>query len=715
MTRFSLCSAFFWFLLTSTAQAAINRHAIVSQFNPIRNASNLNTPMQVGNGGFAFGADVTGLQTFLPFAIMSSWGWMNDSFPPGKTLEDIENYQGVSWDSHGRPVEYLFGGEPAIEQWLFSNPNRANLGRVGLLFRDSDGSMLRVAEENLTDIHQELDLWSGTITSSFAYNGVKVTVRTYSAQSSSTVGVQITSSLIESGHLGVFLDFPWIDGTASFSAPYVGIWNATNSHTTSLKAGRGLGGNVQAEITHTLVNNTFTTSVGGDLFKISRDSLSAHRYSLLPSKKSETFSLAIDYSPDSPKSIPTPSDISHESEHVWETYWRNSGFIDVATGSTDTRARELQRRIILSRYLMRVNEAGDAPPQESGLVNNGWHGKFHMEMAFWHLAHWALWDNWDLLDRPLTAYSRFLTTSLQRAQKQQGYQSGARWSKMTDPSGRSAPGDTNELLIWQQPHPLVFAEYEYRATKSKDTLQKWLQVVNETANWMAEFAWFNSSTGKYDLGPPMYLVSEDAGPNVTRNPAFELAYWRHGLDLAETWLDRLDEPIPEKWSEVKANLAPLPIENGLYAIYEGLEDNFWTDPAYINTHPALVGLHGWLPLTANVDLEIAKATADKVYTSWNFTNCWGWDYPMLAMSAARNGETEKAMDLLLHPLFKFDDVGMPVSGVRVPTPYFPGSGGLLYAVAMMAAGWDQNSSTNSSPGFPLNGWNVRSEGIKQAM
>lgn len=364
MTRFSLFSAFFWFLLTSTAQAAINRHAIVSQFNPIRNASNLNTPMQVGNGGFAFGADVTGLQTFLPFAIMSSWGWMNDSFPPGKTLEDIENYQGVSWDSHGRPVEYLFGGEPAIEQWLFSNPNRANLGRVGLLFRDSDGSMLRVAEENLTDIHQELDLWSGTITSSFAYNGVKVTVRTYSAQSSSTVGVQITSSLIESGHLGVFLDFPWIDGTASFSAPYVGIWNATNSHTTSLKAGRGLGSNVQAEIDHTLVNNTFTTSVGGDFFKISRDSLSAHRYSLLPSKKSETFSLAIDYSPDSPKSIPTPSDISHESEHVWETYWRNSGFIDVATGSTDTRARELQRRIILSRYLMRVNEAGDAPPQE---------------------------------------------------------------------------------------------------------------------------------------------------------------------------------------------------------------------------------------------------------------------------------------------------------------------------------------------------------------
>ena len=80
---------------------------------------------------------------------------------------------------------------------------------------------------------------------------------------------------------------------------------------------------------------------------------------------------------------------------------------------------------------------------------------------------------------------------------------GARWSKMTDPSGRSAPGEINELLIWQQPHPLVFAEYEYRATKSQETLEKWRDVVNETANWMVDFAWLNASTKFYDLGPPM--------------------------------------------------------------------------------------------------------------------------------------------------------------------------------------------------------------------
>ena len=86
---------------------------------------------------------------------------------------------------------------------------------------------------------------------------------------------------------------------------------------------------------------------------------------------------------------------------------------------------------------------------------------------------------------------------------------------------------------------------------------------------------------------------------------------------------------------------------------------------------------------------------------------------MLAMSAARNGETEKAVEWLLHPLFAFDDVGMPVPASRVPTPYFPGSGALLYAVAMMAEGWD--GSDGAAPGFPAEGWQIRTEELSKAM
>jgi hypothetical protein len=87
---------------------------------------------------------------------------------------------------------------------------------------------------------------------------------------------------------------------------------------------------------------------------------------------------------------------------------------------------------------------------------------------------------------------------------------------------------------------------------------------------------------------------------------------------------------------------------------------------------------------------------------------------MLAMSAARNGAQEKAIDWLLHPEFQFDDIGMPIGGTRVPTPYFPGAGSFLYTIAMMAAGWD-GAKEGNAPGFPSNGWSVRVEGLNRAL
>ena len=244
-------------------------------------------------------------------------------------------------------------------------------------------------------------------------------------------------------------------------------------------------------------------------------------------------------------------------------------------------------------------------------------------MFFWHSAHWALWGNWDVLNRASSVYSKFLPSALKFTQEQQGWSTGARWPKMTDPSGRSSPGELNNLLIWQQPHPLVFAEYEYRASPTRRTLLKWKAVVEETANWMAEFAWYNATTGRYDLGPPIHLVSEDTKPNATQNPAFELAYWRWGLEAAERWIQRLGQEAPASWKKVKNGLSNLPVSNGTYSVYEGISPDFWTDPTYTSDHPALVGLYGWLPPTPGLNIDIAKATANKVTAHWNFSNCWG--------------------------------------------------------------------------------------------
>ncbi len=76
---------------------SINRERVIGQFNPVRYASSNSTPMQVGNGNFAFGADVTGLQTFQPFAIMSSWGWHNFSLPTAPGQSSISDFTGLDW------------------------------------------------------------------------------------------------------------------------------------------------------------------------------------------------------------------------------------------------------------------------------------------------------------------------------------------------------------------------------------------------------------------------------------------------------------------------------------------------------------------------------------------------------------------------------------------------------------------------------------------
>ncbi|KAJ3903009.1 hypothetical protein F5879DRAFT_1010639 [Lentinula edodes] len=630
---FLLC----WIFLTSNA--AIDRHSLVTRYNPTRITSNPTTPMQVGNGNFAFGAD------------------KNGSPPPNRTMEDVHNYKGESRYNHGRLVQYDFGGDPEIEQWLTANLNRVNLGTVGLVFLDAQTGLIQnVSESDLSDVHQTLDLWTGIMSSEFTYEDTTIYVTTTSAQDISAITVTVSSPLLYPNtsnaltRLGIFLDFPWGDRSQTFSAPFVGNFSSAlfDNHTTTLLDHS----EIQAQIQHQMVDAIFYTAVESSTkFDITRDSPIAHRYTILPHSDTNSLSPVISYNSTLPSSLPSSDSLVQSSIAAWESYCMKSGFVDLFSGSTDSRADESQRMIILF-------EAEEDPPQESANST--------MEEYFWHSAHWAPWLNWDLLRRSSNVYTSFLPTSLVRHQIQQGWSSGARWPKMTDPSCRVSPGKSNNLSIWEQPHPL-----------------KWKDVVKATADWMA------------DLGPPLYVVSEDTSPNVTVNPAFELAYWRFGLGLAEAWFNEL--------RKIKNNLAPLPIQNNgtstVYTVYEGIERDFWMDPAYINDHPSLVGLHG-----------IAKVTMEEVWARWNFSNCWGWDFPMLAI---------KAIEWLLHPLFQFDDVGMPIGGVRVPTPYFPGSNTLLCATAMMAQGWngsdEKEREGGKAPGFPRAGWNVSVEGLSTAL
>lgn len=132
----------------------------------------------------------------------------------------------------------------------------------------------------------------------------------------------------------------------------------------------------------------------------------------------------------------------------------------------------------------------------------------------------------------------------------------------------------------------------------------------------------------------------------------------------------------------------------------------WTNFAF--EHPALIGTFGMLP-GDGVDQATLARTLAKIDATWNYDRTWGWDFPMLAMAAARCGQPDKAVDFLLHPAggFQFDEHGLATGG---PFPYFPSNGALLTAVAMMAGGWD--GSSGDVPGFPQDGsWEVKAEGF----
>ena len=681
-------------LFATCNQSHIDRKVLVDRHRIVTTKTNPVSPAQVGNGEFAFGVDITGLQTFVPFNTMAQWSWHSFPLPDGMHVEDFEK---PVIDTYGKPVPYDIPNprQPELSNWLAANPHRFNLGRIGFRLLRPDGS--EAVAEDLSDTRQEVDMWTGIIHSFFILDGIPVSVKTACHPSLDAVGVTVESQLVREGKLTVFLDFPYAeDGQMN---DYVGTYDRPEAHRSVIKEQKDKTVSIAREMDDVSYYTSLHWDTPASFIKSGADS--SHRFELRP-ENTEKLSFTCLFSRKKADDIPVVADVFDESAREWKSFWQSGAVIDLS-GSKDPRWKELERRIVLSQYLMKVNEAGSLPPQESGLVNNGWYGRFHFEMIWWHGVHYALWNRWPLLEKSLTVYQNYLSTSRERAGRQ-GYK-GARWPKCTADFDREWPHIIHATLIWQQPHPIYFADLDYRLHPTRETLEKWEPIITATADFMADYAHYDEAQDRYVLGPPVFIVSENTVPETTINPAFELGYWRYGLRMAAEWRKRLSLPVDAKWEDVLAKLASLPVEDGLYVTHEGIR-NMWSDFAF--EHPALIGTYGMLP-GDGVDAEILARTLDKITSTWNFDRTWGWDFPMLAMAAARCGKPEQAVDFLLHPAggFQFDEHGLATGG---PFPYLPSNGALLTAVAMMAAGWD--GSTGETPGFPCDGsWVVKTEGF----
>jgi hypothetical protein len=673
-------------LFSLLAVAAIDRHALVTRHNVVITKLDPENPLQVGNGEFAFTADATGLQTFpelftntIPLGTLSQWGWHTAPNPHGWSMD---RYAFREFDVFGRNVPYADVPKPATPEsnWLRANPHRLHLGRIGLRL---DGAPL--VTNAMTDIVQTLNLWDGILVSRFKYNGRPVEVQTVCHPSRDLLAVRVVST----GAVGIELAFPYGTGETKTAD-----WNHPDAHESKLT------GNTIGRI---LDNDSYFVMTNAKLTELAK-----HTFAVTATNGMLEFVAAFSPKPDG-RALPSFEQAKKASREHWNKFWKTGGAIDLS-GSQDPRWHELERRIVLSQYLTAIQCAGSLPPQETGLAYNSWYGKFHLEMHWWHAAHFALWDRRPLLERSLGYYRRILPRA-QATARRQGY-AGARWPKMTDPAGAESPSPVGPFLIWQQPHPIFYAELCYRQ-RGRAALKPFQEIVFETAEFMASYAAWDEAGQRYVLGPVLQGAQEIFPKECTLNPTFELAYWRWGLETAQRWRERLDLPREKKWDDVLAKLATPPVEDGKYLFAETAPETY-SKKKWVDDHPSVTGAYGMLP-GPGIDRERMRRTLHWIWDNWNWPDTWGWDYPMLAMCAARLGEPERAVEALLLDTpknhYRLNGHNHQRPGLTV---YLPGNGGLLYATAMMAAGWDGGPAA-PAPGFPTNGqWVVRYEGLKRA-
>jgi len=684
--------------LGAVADEPIDRHALVTRHNIVIHDLDPNGAMAVGNGEFAFNFDVTGLQSFpeyyektMPIGILSTWGWHSFPNPNGYS---ISNFPMKTIPKYNRQFVYPASGtaHPSPEAaYLRGNPNRFGLGRIGLEMTKADGS--KVAITDLKNIEEKLDLWGGILTSTFEVEGVPVHVETAVHPDRDEVAVRIESPLIASGRLKVRVAFPY--ASDSFGPDYQD-WTHPELHQTVMTR-RGADG---ADFDRTLDSTHYTVRAK---WTLGASLVETEKHQFLLSSGADHIELTTWFSPTAITADPDSvvSVVAASRDH-WQQYWMSGGAIDLS-GNDDPRAAELERRIVLSEYVMAVHDASSLPPQETGLGVNSWYGKFHMEMYWWHAAHWALWGRPEILEKSLSHLTQLMPPG-QAMAKLEGCK-GVKWSKMTDPSGSESPSGVGPALVWQQPHPIYLAELVWRAHKDRATLERYKDIVFETADYMATFVDYDPQRKEYVLGPGLNSADEKHTDLVHNlNPTMELAYWKWALETAQEWRVRLGLPRDEQWDKVIKNFAPPTVRNGIYPAMEIPEE---TTPSGMTTF-----MYGILP-GRGIDKDAMRNTLHQVAHAGEVQSAITWGTAMMAMCAARLNEPETAIELLVG---KYEPNPNPFrpSGYTIRRPeqtpmYMPANGGWLSAVAMMAAGWDGN--TSHAPGFPKN-WKVRYEGLQ---
>jgi hypothetical protein len=513
-----------WAGALAQASEIIDRHALVTRHNPHLTALDPWAPLSVGNGQFCFTVDVTGLQTFsehyhakgIGLETQARWSWHSNPNPRAYTLTDANR----PYTAYGKTIGYPSNDKTPAGQWLRENPHAMPLPQVALSLRRAGGGAL--APEGIHGIDQTLDLWAGTITSRYTIDGAPVEVVVACMPDRDLLAVRLESPLVASGALGVAVAFPRGHDLGTENNPKLD-WSAPESHVTNV-----LAQDDRAVAWEHARDDAHYFAALASAAPVTLERTGPHAFRLGGNGNMLEFTLAFGPAPLGQEG--DSGSVRRAAAEYWRKFWSTGGAVDFS-GSTDPRAAELERRVVLSQYLTAIQFAGDFPPSESGLTIGTWYQKHHTEMIWWHTAHFALWGRDAFLAKNLDWFTRALPVAREIAKSRD---LPRRTLAKDDRPRRAArvPAAIRSFIgtsLIRSTSPSCSTGTRPRPRRSR-----------ATGNWSKRplKAWLRCCTGMmrakcYSLGPPLWIAQEIYDQATSVNPTYELSYWSRGLQIAQ--------------------------------------------------------------------------------------------------------------------------------------------------------------------------------------
>lgn len=656
------------------AQTRFNRADAVRRYNPVVTGIDSLSSLTLGNGNFAFTVDATGLQTFpqryrngIPLTTLSNWGWHDFENPAHIKAEDVRVMRQLQ--PNRKPASYADWNDSdawqaQAAQWLIQNPNRLNLGIVGLNFEHP---------ELIDSVHETLDLWAARVQSRFNYNH-----HHYEVQTVCDPDEDIMSSYIHADTtVQIVLRLPRPTGQCyDDAADY-----SHNGHGVTMVDYYSQG----VVLRHDINDASYYISLhwtGRPRMKRTSDGLTL-------TSNDSTLQFYVHYTCQGEKVITADmpfADFSMAAAGQMAEYWTRGMFVDF-NDSADSCTRQLAREVMLSRYLMGVEGCGMMPMQDTGLAYNSQYGKFNLCNSLFTMAHWAVWNYPYLLDNTLTWYLIAQPAAWLIA-KRQGF-AGARWMQTTDATYTEVPSHMGSYLIWQQPQPIILADMLLQSIDSTSAdkqliLTKYGSMVEQTANFMSNFACRDSLSHCYNLAG-YAAAGSTTPPAQTANTALELAMWHYALGTAQRWRSLMNYNRRPDWDSVATCMQPLPVYGASgYLPPTACNQPDTLQPPYA-CMPAALGVMSWLPHNGMVNDSIMLRTANYVSQHWPRQQADAVTQALLALTYARLNHPEQAAEALLEQLpgRKWLANGYYRRDARLRA-YMPANGALLYAIGVMA-------------------------------